>query len=206
MVEVDWSQLITALLGSSLISSIIVTVVNHFLSKRFNEKKLNAEIISKSRIQWINEVRNIAAKFIYKFNQCIMLKRKRFKVIKKKARLVKGINNGSIPKNQKALELLDNYNKKISKLIDDFNEEYAAVVENRTILKLYFTTESNPDSSLVTHQQILKGMKKLNNSLRNFKSTSSEKDIQNLRENIEGLTNLIGNYLKQEWEKSKELK
>ena len=30
-----------------------------------------------------------------------MLKRKRFKVIKKKARLVKGINNGSIPKNQK---------------------------------------------------------------------------------------------------------
>ena len=29
MVEVDWSQLITALLGSSLISSIIV-VVNHF--------------------------------------------------------------------------------------------------------------------------------------------------------------------------------
>ena len=27
-----------------------------------------------------------------------MLKRKRFKVIKKKARLVKGINNGSIPK------------------------------------------------------------------------------------------------------------
>ena len=46
-------------------------------------KKLNAEIISKSRIQWINEVRNIA-KFIYKFNQCIMLKRKRFKVIKKK--------------------------------------------------------------------------------------------------------------------------
>lgn len=49
-------------------------------------------------------------------------------------------------------------------------------------------------------------MKKLNNSLRNFKSTSSEKDIQNLRDNIEGLTNLIGNYLKQEWEKSKELK
>ena len=39
-------------------------------------------------------------------------------------------------------------------------------------------------------------MKKLNNSLRNFKSTSSEKDIQNLRDNIEGLTNLIGNYLK----------
>ncbi len=38
MVEVDWSQLITALLGSSLISSIIVAVVNHFLSKRFNEK------------------------------------------------------------------------------------------------------------------------------------------------------------------------
>ena len=30
MVEVDWSQLITALLGSSLISSIIVAVVNHF--------------------------------------------------------------------------------------------------------------------------------------------------------------------------------
>ena len=60
-------------------------------------KKLNAEIISKSRIQWINEVRNIAAKFIYKFNQCIMLKRKDLKLLKK-ARLVKGINNGSIPK------------------------------------------------------------------------------------------------------------
>ena len=46
-------------------------------------KKLNAEIISKSRIQWINEVRNIAAKFIYKFNQCIMLKEKDLKLLRK---------------------------------------------------------------------------------------------------------------------------
>ena len=45
-------------------------------------KKLNAEIISKSRIQWINEVRNIA-KFIYKFNQCIMLKEKDLKLLRK---------------------------------------------------------------------------------------------------------------------------
>ena len=37
------------------------------------------------------------------------VKKKRFKV-KKKARLVKGINNGSILK-KKTLELLDNYNK-----------------------------------------------------------------------------------------------
>ena len=79
------------------------------------------------------------------------------------------------------------------------------IVENRTILKLYFTTESNRFKFSYSPTNF-KRYEKLNNSLRNFKSTSSEKDIQNLRDNIEGLTNLIGNYLKQEWEKSKELK
>ncbi|WP_368862890.1 hypothetical protein [Staphylococcus hominis] len=204
--KIDWLQLIIALSGSTLFTSIIVALINHFLNKKFNEKKLNAEIISKSRIQWINEVRSISAKFIYKFNRCVMLKRKRFDVIKKKERLYKGIKNKKIPKTQENLEKLEEYKKKISKLVDKFNEEYAAVIENSTILKLYFTTEKNPDSNLITHQQILKDMKTLNNSLRKLKSTSDEKDMRELRNNYQGLIDLIGNYLKQEWEKSKELK
>ncbi|MHC9401892.1 hypothetical protein, partial [Staphylococcus epidermidis] len=75
---------------------------------------------------------------------------------------------------------------------------YAAVIENNTILKLYFTTEKNTDSNLITHQQILKDMKTLNNSLHKLKSTSDEKDMRELRNNYQGLIELIGNYLKQE--------
>lgn len=204
--KIDWLQLIIALSGSTLFTSIIVAVINYFLNKNFNEKKLNAEIISKSRIQWINEVRSISAKFIYKFNRCVMLKRKIFDVNKKKERLYKGIKNKKIPKNQKNLEKLEEYKKKNSKLVDKFNEEYGAVIENNTILKLYFTTEKNPDANSITHQQILKDMNTLNNSLHKLKSTSDEKDMRELRKNYQGLIELIGNYLKQEWEKSKELK
>ncbi|MDS3950812.1 hypothetical protein, partial [Staphylococcus epidermidis] len=121
--KIDWLQLIIALSGSTLFTSIIVALINYFLNKNFNEKKLNAEIISKSRIQWINEVRSISAKFIYKFNRCVMLKIKRFDVIKKKERLYKGIKNKKIPKTQKNLKKLEEYKKKISKLVDKFNEE-----------------------------------------------------------------------------------
>lgn len=72
--KIDWSQLIIALSGSSLATSIIVALVNHFFNKKTNEKKLNAEIISKARIQWINEVRKISAEFIYCCHECIVKK------------------------------------------------------------------------------------------------------------------------------------
>ena len=71
-----------------------------------------------------------------------MLKRKIFDVNKKKKDYIRELRI-KIPKNQKNLEKLEEYKKKNSKLVDKFNEEYGAVIENNTILKLYFTTEKS---------------------------------------------------------------
>ena len=115
----NWWQIILSVLSSSLFTGLITTYVSYRLQKGFNDKKLNAEIVSKARIDWINEVRKISAQYIFSCNKCLMLKRKDKRNIDLRRRLIRDINNGNKPANTFYKSKIRDYEKRLLKLIRD---------------------------------------------------------------------------------------
>ncbi|ELL5616570.1 hypothetical protein ACHLL8_01735 [Staphylococcus aureus] len=199
----NWWQILLSVLGSSTFTGLITTYVSYKLQKGFNDKKLNAEIISKARIDWINEVRKISAQYIYSCNRSLMLKRKRAKFIKQRERSVRDIeSNNNSERHTKLIKEFNKYNKKVTETVEEFNEEIAKIIEKRILLNLYFTNEKQVDKSSITHNQITSDMKSLTKSINDFKPQNDKVSIDYNNE-IESLSNLIGKYLKQEWDRAK---
>ncbi|MGZ9496142.1 hypothetical protein [Staphylococcus epidermidis] len=220
--KIDWSQLIIALSGSSLATSIIVALVNHFFNKKTNEKKLNAEIISKARIQWINEVRKISAEFIYCCHECIVKKRQ-WKRVKDRKKQYK--NNFKGLGKQPNQSQIDKYDSIINECIERYNECIKNAIQKKAELNLYFTPSINADETnkndnnlssdnVSIHEDINKKMQDLINNIEGYiknKNKVSQQSNKNLKYNeiyreIQLLSKTIGSYLKEEWEKAKELK
>lgn len=132
-----------------------------------------------------------------------MLKRKRAKFIKQRERSVRDIeSNNNSERHTKLIKEFNKYNKKVTETVEEFNEEIAKIIEKRILLNLYFTNEKQVDKSSITHNQITSDMKSLTKSINDFKPQNDKVSIDYNNE-IESLSNLIGKYLKQEWDRAK---
>lgn len=203
----DWFKILTLFLGSSVISTFITLAWNRYSEK----KKLHAEIVSKARITWINEVRKISAEFIYYCHECIAKKRKRKRIKQRKNQFISECKKIGMTKDKINT---DSYDNLIDKSIEDYNDYISKAMQKKTELALYFNTSSKKETSTDRHLRIRNKMKKLIDGIENYERKQSnqsqskinKKTYHDLYSEIQDLSKIIGSYLKEEWEKAKKLK
>ncbi|WP_436959423.1 hypothetical protein [Staphylococcus xylosus] len=172
-----------------LASSLISTWVNY----KSNKKKLNADLIAKSRIEWIQEVRKLTAKFI-------------------------SYSNNSLIIHTKMTQTKDL--KEMEKLGNEYRENFFHLGEKLNLLELYLPEKSfdkkthaeSKNKRNIEYKKKLKNVKKTVRALINemTKQQNDEEFKKEKRANLnkvnKELTNYSSNYLKIEWETAKKVK
>ena len=120
----DWFKILTLFLGSSVISTFITLLWNRYSEK----KKLHAEIVSKARITWINEVRKISAEFIYYCHECIAKKRKRKRIKQRKKQFISECKMIGMTKDKINT---DSYDNLIDKSTEDYNDYISKAMQKK---------------------------------------------------------------------------
>ncbi|WP_373471803.1 hypothetical protein [Carnobacterium alterfunditum] len=217
----------TAALAAAIISAvgifiqIIMAVYNNNQLKKLEQKKIDADIISKSRMQWIIETRKLVSDFMndasFLLAQITLFCEKSVQVSEYCAKL----ENIEISKNTN--KVMDDI-KQLEKLIDivdqqqlvnvaALNELQEKMSRSRLLIKLQFS--DNKENNLIVEK-----VESIINHIRIFilKSTWSQcfslKDKKKLlgesvalreseQKEIEELVEILREYYKKEWEKVK---
>lgn len=138
--NVEVIPIVTALIA--LFGLLVTTLVKAGLDWKVNQLKIESEVISKSRVEWLDIVRNNTAEFIESYyeyindfildkklsgNNTLALSKSQSKYNKAywKLRLyytVNSYNNGENKDHKIICEKLDNFNKVIEKFITKYNK------------------------------------------------------------------------------------
>ncbi|MCD8924763.1 hypothetical protein [Staphylococcus epidermidis] len=186
----NWGTIVLTILGSGSLSAF----VSYFLNRRFNNKKLNAEIVSKSRIDWINEFRSIASDYLYEGYKSIE-EGKLF------CEFEKLMNNSKPYSNSKS-----RYKKKSEYHAKKYNETVNNMTKYFIQIRLYLP--DRPDgSSQEEHKKIKDEIKALGNKLNNAMGNRDKKYFNQIQKvDMQFLADYIAEYLKKEWDKAKDKK
>jgi len=217
----------TAALAAAIISAvgiliqIIMAVYNNNQLKKLEQKKIDADIISKSRMQWINETRKLVSDFM---NDASLLLAQITLFCEKSVQVSEycvKLDNIEMSKNTN--KVMDDI-KQLEKLIDIVDQQQVVNVaalnglqekmsRSRLLIKLQFS--DNKENNLIVEK-----VESITNHIRIFilKSTWSQgfslKDKKKLvgesivlreseQEEIEELVEILREYYKKEWEKVK---
>lgn len=195
------------------------------IQKEMNQQKIDADIISKSRMHWIDNVKIISSDFItISLNLGAHFKMFTEKVIQFNnisSRIVflekKGNSNLSKIEKEEYTELknaIKSLNSEMQTRINTINTLLESLAKNFLLIKLNFTKN-------VEHQNILDSVEKIYNRLRKHSLNNGwiqfgtdkelKKSLQNTNsifkensEDTEILTTELSNYFKKEWEKVKQ--
>lgn len=217
----------TAALAAAIISAvgiliqIIMAVYNNNQLKKLEQKKIDADIISKSRMQWINETRKLVSDFM---NDASLLLAQITLFCEKNVQVSEycvKLDNIEMSKNTN--KVMDDI-KQLEKLIDIVDQQQVVNVaalnglqekmsRSRLLIKLQFS--DNKENNLIVEK-----VESITNYIRIFilKSTWSQdfslKDKKKLvgesialreseQKEIEELVEILREYYKKEWEKVK---
>lgn len=183
----NWWQIVITILGSGGFTAII----SYFINRRFNNKKLHAEIISKARIDWINEFRELSSKYLYEGFRSIE----------------EGKTICQIDEN---LETIPRGTDKRGKIENDLNNtflKYNEHINNMTKysiqIRLYLPERPN-NINQEEHEKIKDDIQILSVELNHaIKKRDVElfKTIQQV--DMQNLVDYISKYLKKEWDRAK---
>lgn len=161
-----------------------------FQSKRLEQKKLNAELVSKVRIEWINKVRLQSAELIANTEKWRSVES-----------LIRRIEDGKIdnPDGERTEYISKLYTDKTNEI----DEISLKIIAQTNVLILYFSNNEE-------NKEILETLSKLKESIFNYKGNWVENklDVARLHVNTNRLyqnkfSDSIRIYLKQEWDKAK---
>ena len=150
------------------IINIVVLLLTLYFTYRSSDKKIKADLVSKARIDWIQNVRKSASEFI---SVCFMLDKAHQWSAEKK----------------NTLEI-------------EYKEELSEINKHANLLILYFGPESNKTKKkeqVVHNETIINKIIEIKDSINN--NNWREDFIKNLDE----LTELLRQYLKDEWDTAK---
>lgn len=218
--EFQWSSVaaLVALLGA--LTSIIFSTLGYLNSRKsllhqekMDQKKIDADIISKSRMHWIDNVKIISSQFI---TDSLYLGA-HYKMFIEKVYQYNQLNElfVSETKEKKKLEIrkeLKSFDEEMKNRVDVINNLLSEVSKNHLLMKLNFSSNSE-------HHQIMQLTTKMYDRLRDVSMNGwvqfyEEKDLEIQLKNIytvfqqnsndaESLTNNLRDYYKKEWEKVK---
>ena len=172
-----------------MLSSILKIIFDFFINRR----TVKADLVAKSRIEWIQEVRKLTAKFI-------------------------SYSNNSLIIHTKMTQTKDL--KEMEKLGNEYRENFFHLGEKLNLLELYLPEKSfdkithaeSKNKRNIEYKKKLKNVKKTVRALINemTKQQNDEEFKKEKRANLnkvnKELTNYSSNYLKIEWETAKKVK
>ena len=151
-----------------ILANIIILVINMVLTFRSSDKRIKADLVSKARIDWIQNVRKSASEFI---SVCFMLDKAHQWSAEKK----------------NTLEI-------------EYKEELSEINKHANLLILYFGPESNKTKK---KEQVVHNETIINKIIEIKDSINNNNWREDLIKNLDELTELLRQYLKDEWDTAK---
>ncbi|WP_426428654.1 hypothetical protein [Staphylococcus equorum] len=223
---IDWS-----ILSNPLVVSIGGAIVGWSLTqftnskrmeheKEINDMKLKADVVVKSRMEWIEDVRNLSANLIQTYTEM-------YSTNEKANTILQSVNKMSKENNSLVAEYADesDENKKNTILIKiksnleelrELKNNYEALTnellkyvgkfsEMKFLFKSYFS-EINIDGSInESNKDLLDIMETCASLLSKYCTNPSEVSKEQLQQSLDNFMNKVSNYLKIEWEKVKRI-
>lgn len=185
-----WGDIFYTALGSGAFSSL----VTYSLNRGFNNKKLHAEIVSKARIDWINEFRELSSNYLYEAHRAI------------EERILKNEFGKYYENSCDDSDDEKRYSEKYKQHNEKFNEHVKNMSKYFIQLSLYLP-EKFQEKSQKEHEKIKDDAKFLSDKIGDIEEDLTKEDLEELqKENMKKLADYIGQYLKQEWDIAKKKK
>lgn len=185
-------NIISILVAIIAASAVIYNARNTTKTMRENNKdSIDANLKSKSRLQWIGEVRSKTSSFItvaYRYRNLSDWTLRKIEEI-----------NGPILNSEEGEKLQEDISQKYLKLDDYGAEAFTLLMQ----IKLYF-------SDNLEHKEIMNKVDEIMMCIKENKSSLMNEDLMGAKKSLElipnyqlELINLLREYLKNEWEKAK---
>ncbi|UVJ06534.1 hypothetical protein [Staphylococcus aureus] len=186
----DWGGIFFTILGSGAFS----VLVTYLLNIGFNNKKLNAEIVSKARIEWIDKFRDLSSNYLYEGYRSIEVGKLYCKQTLKLDTLSWYRKEYRICKKEK------------DKTVETYNDTVINMTKYFIQIRLYIPKRGD-GTYQDEHEKIIMDIKELSGKLNNAFKNKDERLFNNLQINeMQNLADYIGQYLKQEWDIAKQKK
>ncbi len=193
---------------------------NRYMANKWNQKKIDADIISKSRMQWINETKKLTSDFMNDSSFLLAITLFCEKSLQYEAYSIKWKGLNEVKKTSKIreeLERLDTIMNNIDQqqlnnvtIINNYQEN---MHRNRLLIKLQFS--DNDENNLIVRK-----VESITNDIRQFTLNIGWSEYANIKEKeelvkkakelreieqkeIEELVDVLRKYYKKEWEKVK---
>lgn len=198
-----------------------MAIYNNNQLKKLEQKKINADIISKSRMQWINETKKLTSDFLndssFLLAQITLFCEKNLQISvynEELLKLNKAKKSASVTNQIKNLEsLIDTIDQQQLENIGALNDLLEKMSRSRFLIKLQFSNNEENKSIVDKVENITDSIRDftLNTRWAQYSSLEEKKKLAKLsitlRENkqkeIEELVEILRGYYKKEWEKVK---
>lgn len=178
----------TGILGfiGVMLSSILKSIFDFFI----NKKKIKSEVVSKSRVEWIQEVRKSMSEYLSYGGKLCTIHRK----------------------------IMFAKNDEIEELIEEFDNNFSNLLEKQNLLILYFPQLSYKGGKEIENVEHTELIDKMNYLSKRLQELSQDIELQikynvlfeiNRNHAIDALSDFTfeaSQYLKKEWEKAKKIK
>lgn len=237
--SVDWS-----ILSNPIVVSVVGGFVGWLLSqftnkkrmeheKEINDMKLKADVVVKSRMEWIKEVRELSSRLLKVYTKMYQ-DNKRFNIYENKIsdyiQEINKLSNEVIQMdNKKKLSIrrrqmdnkkkisimqrqIERRNEKLKDLKIEFEEignrlpEYVGQFsEIKFLFKSYFLEKNIDGTTNEQNSELIEAMEKCIALLNNYCTSTEEVSIDELQQSLDNFTYKLSKYLKEEWEKVKRI-
>lgn len=223
---IDWT-----ILSNPLVVSICGAIGGWFLTqltnkkkmeheKEINDMKLKADVVVKSRMEWIKEVRELSSRLIKTYTNMYQDNEKFYnyeKIIKEYLDEVKQNANEALQTDDKVtkdvlIKRMENSEKKAKELEIPFQElaaklpEYIGEFSEIKFLFHSYFSKRNIDRTINTsNDSLLNIMEICITTLSKYCIDPSNISKEELQNSLDNFTNSISIYLKEEWEKVKRI-
>lgn len=179
--------------------------------KRINDMKLQADVVAKSRMEWIKEVRQLSARLLKTYTE-MYEKQADFdslqSKIQKQSEIIRAMEqNDDYEKYKNSINQLslDNQNKLIElenyiKIISSYLGE---LYEIDFLFKSYFANRNSDNTINERNQQITNSVSTCILQINAYCKNPEETNKTVMDESLDNFSELFSNYIKEEWEKVK---
>ncbi|WP_239761933.1 MULTISPECIES: hypothetical protein [unclassified Mammaliicoccus] len=224
--SVDWS-----ILSNPIVVSVVGGFVGWLLSqftnkkrmeheKEINDMKLKADVVVKSRMEWIKEVRELSSRLIknytemYKtngdaefvFKSVKQLDESNHALIEKhKTETDENKSDYLLKKITSNTEKLGNLENKYATLSNDLLTYVGRFSEIKFLFKSYFSEENIDGSANEQNSELIDAMENCIALLTKYCTKPEEVNKNELQQSLDNFTYKLSKYLKEEWEKVKRI-
>lgn len=224
--SVDWS-----ILSNPIVVSVVGGFVGWLLTqltnkkrmeheKEINDMKLKADVVVKSRMEWIKEVRELSSRLIKNYTEMYATNANAENVVKSvkelnesnlalieehKTESDENRSNYLLKKITSNTEKLGNLKNEYVTLSNDLLTYVGQFSEIKFLFKSYFSEENIDGSANKQNSKLIDAMENCIALLTKYCTKPEEVNKNELQQSLDNFTYKLSKYLKEEWEKVKRI-